>query len=83
MRQQYMGYITPQEQFQLAQVPPAQRLQVLQTIRMNNTQYAMQFMPQSGPMMGQSMWAMHDTRNSIFNFISSLGAMTKSPERAE
>lgn len=83
MRQQYTGYITPQEQLQLAQVPPAQRLQVLQAIRMNNNQYAMQFVPQSGPNMGQTMWAMNDMRSPLFNFFSSLGSMTKSPDRAE
>lgn len=83
MRQQYTGHITPQEQLQLAQVPPGQRLQVLQAIRMNNNQYAMQFVPQSGPMMGQTMWAMNDMRSPLFNFFSSLGAMTKSADRVE
>lgn len=83
MRQMYPQYLTPQQQLQLAQVPPAQRLQVLQAIHMGNNQYAMQFTPQSGPMMGQTMWAMNNAQSPLFNFFSSLGSMTKSPERAE
>lgn len=83
MRQMYPQYLTPQQQVQLAQMPPAQRLQVLQAINMGNNQYAMQFVPQSGPMMGQTMWAMNNTQSPLFNFFNSLGSMTKSPERAE
>lgn len=83
MRQMYPQYLTPQQQLQLAQVPQGQRLQVLQAINMGNNQYAMQFSPQSGPMMGQTMWAMNNAQSPLFNFFSSLGSMTKSPERAE
>lgn len=83
MRQMYPQYLTPQQQLQLAQVPPGQRLQVLQAINMGNNQYAMQFTPQSGPQMGQSMWAMNNTQSPLFNFFSSLGSITKSMDRVE
>lgn len=77
MRQMYPQYLTPQQQMQLAQIPPAQRLQILQSYNMGNNQYV-QFTPQSGPMMGQTMWAMNNTQTPLFNFFTAMGAMTRS-----
>jgi hypothetical protein len=82
MRQQYTNYLTPQQQVQLAQMPPAQRLQVLQSINLGNNRYAMQFVPQTGTNMGQTMWAMQTQQNPLFNFFTALGAATKNPAEA-
>lgn len=83
MHQMYPQYLTPQQQLQLAQIPPNQRMQLMQSIYMGNNQYAMQFMPQTGPMMGQSLWAVNNSQNSLFNFFTSLGSITKSFQSAE
>lgn len=82
MRQQYTHYLTPQQQVQLAQMPPAQRLQVLQSINLGNNRYGVQFVPQTGTYMGQTMWAMHTQQNPLFNFFTALGAATRDPSQA-
>jgi len=83
MRQMYPQYITPQQQLQMATVSPQDRLRLMQTVNMGSNNYAMQFVPQSGPYMGQTMWASQSAQSPLFNFFSAMGAMTKSPERAE
>lgn len=85
MRQQYTNYLTPQQQVQLAQTPPAQRMQVLEAMKLNNNTYAIKFIPQSGPMMGQTMWTQYNpnTQSSMFSFLTALGAVTKSAGSAD
>lgn len=82
MRQMYAQNLA-QQQLQTATINPADRLKLLQTINMGHQQYAMQFVPQSGPNMGQTMWASQNMQSPLFNFFSAMGAMTKFPDRAE
>lgn len=92
MRQMYAQQLAQQQmiqkqqmqiQLQTATISPQDRLRLLQTVNMGNQQYAMQFVPQSGPYMGQTMWASQSQQSPLFNFFSSLGTMTKFPDRAE
>lgn len=84
MRQMYPQYITPQQQqLQMATISPQDRLRLMQTVNMGNNNYAVQFVPQSGPHMGQTMWANQSAQSPLFNFFTALGAMTKFPERAD
>lgn len=84
MRQTYPQYLTPQQQqLQMATISPQDRLRLMQTVNMGNNQYAMQFVPQSGPHMGQTMWASQSAQNPLFNFFTAMGTMTKFPDRAE
>lgn len=83
MRQMYPQNLTPQQQLQMATISPQDRLRLLQTVNMGNNQYAMQFVPQSGPNMGQTMWASQSMQSPLFNFFTAMGAATKFPDRAE
>lgn len=83
MRQMYPQNLTPQQQLQMATISPQDRLRLLQTVNMGNNQYAIQFVPQSGPHMGQTMWASQSAQNPLFNFFTAMGTMTKFPDRAE
>lgn len=83
MRQMYPQNLTPQQQLQMATISPQDRLRLLQTVNMGNQSYAMQFVPQSGPNMGQTMWASQSMQNPLFNFFTEMGTATKFPDRAE
>ncbi|AZZ37173.1 hypothetical protein CIK05_10360 [Bdellovibrio sp. qaytius] len=87
MRQMYAQQLAQQQQQQLqtATINPADRLRILQAVNMGNQQYAMQFVPQSGPNMGQTMWSSYNAnaQNPLFNFFSAMNTMTKFPDRAE
>ncbi len=83
MRQMYPQNLTPQQQLQMATISPQDRLRLLQTVNMGNNQYAMQFVPQTGPNMGQTMWASQSMQSPLFNFFTAMGAATKFPDRAE
>lgn len=83
MRQMYAQNLTPPQQLQMATISPQDRLRLMQAVNMGNQQYAMQFVPQSGPYMGQTMWASQNMQNPLFNFFTAMGTMTRSPDRAE
>ena len=87
MKQMYAQQLAQQQQQQLqlqtATISPQDRLRILQSVNMGNNQYAMQFVPQSGPDMGQTMWSSTSTQNPLFNFFTAMGTMTKFPDRAE
>lgn len=85
MRQMYAQQLAQQQQqqLQMATISPQDRLKLLQSVNMGNNQYALQFVPQSGPNMGQTMWSSQNTQSPLFNFFTAMGAMTKFPDRAE
>ncbi|MES2801064.1 MAG: hypothetical protein V4654_01105 [Bdellovibrionota bacterium] len=85
LRQMYAQNLAQQQQQQLqtATINPGDRLRVLQTINMGNQQYVVQFVPQSGPNMGQTMWASQNMQSPLFNFFNAMGTTTKFPDRAK
>ncbi len=85
MRQMYAQELARQQQLQTATISPQDRLRMLQAVNMGNQQYAVQFVPQSGPNMGQTMWGSYNPNatNPLFNFFNAMGAMTKFPDKAD
>lgn len=75
MRQMYAQELARQQQLQTVTISPQDRLRMLQAVNMGNQQYAVQFIPQSGPNMGQTMWGSYNPNatNPLFNFFNALG----------
>lgn len=85
IRQMYAQQLAQQQQLQMVNISPQDRLRLLQAVNMGNQQYAVQFVPQSGPNMGQAFWGAYNpaAANPLFNFFNNFGRMVTSPEKAE